>query len=62
MKKRILYSWNWMRIIRLGIGAYGLTQGIIHAENLMIGIGVFFLIQGILNFGGSNCLTGNCEI
>lgn len=51
-----------MRVIRLGIGTYGLIQGIMHAENLMIGIGAFFLIQGIFNWGCSSCATGNCEI
>ena len=62
MKNRILYQWGWMRFIRFGIGGYGLFQGIIHEENLMIGIGLFFLIQGILNFGCSSCATNNCEI
>jgi hypothetical protein len=62
MKNRILYQWNWMRIVRLAIGGYGLTQGIMHSESLMIGIGAFFLIQGILNFGCNSCSTGNCEV
>lgn len=62
MKNRILYQWNWMRVVRLAIGSYALIQGIMHSENLMIGIGAFFLIQGILNFGCSSCSTGNCNI
>jgi len=62
MKNRILYNWNWMRVVRLGIGTYGLVEGITHSENLMIGLGAFFLIQGVLNFGCSSCATGNCEI
>lgn len=62
MKNRIIYQWNWMRIVRLAIGGYGLTQGIMHSESLMIGIGAFFLIQGILNFGCSSCSTESCEI
>ena len=47
MKNRILYQWNWMRIVRLTIGSYALTQGVMHSENLMIAIGAFFLVQGI---------------
>lgn len=62
MKHQILYQWNWMRVVRLAIGTYGLTQGIMHSENLMIGIGALFLIQGIFNFGCSSSSTGNCEI
>ncbi len=62
MINRMLYSWNWMRVVRLAIGGYGLTQGIIHSENLMIGIGAFFLVQGIFNFGCSSCATSNCEL
>ncbi len=52
-----------MRVVRLAIGGYGLTQGIMHQENLMIAVGAFFLIQGVFNFGcSSNCATNNCEI
>ena len=62
MKKRIIYQWNWMRIVRLAIGLYALIQGLMHSENLMIGIGTFFLIQGIFNFGCSSCSSRNCNI
>lgn len=62
MKNRILYNWNWIRIIRLAIGSYGLTQGIMRSENLMIGLGAFFLIQAIFNFGCSSCSSGNCKV
>ncbi len=51
-----------MRIVRLAIGSYGLTQVIMHSDNLMIAIGAFFLIQGILNFGSNSCSSGNCDI
>ncbi|MBL4593173.1 MAG: hypothetical protein JKX68_05060 [Flavobacteriales bacterium] len=62
MINRIANNWHWMRIVRLGIGGYGLVQGLMYSENLMIGIGAFFLIQGIFNFGCSSCSTNNCEI
>lgn len=62
MKDRILYNWNWMRIVRLGIGGYALTQGLLHSEMLMIAIGVFFLAQGILNWGCNSCAKDQCEI
>jgi len=62
MKNRIIYQWNWIRIVRLSIGSYSLTQGIMHTENLMMGIGTYFLIHGILNFGCSSYSTGNHEI
>ena len=61
-KRNILYNWHWMRVVRLAIGGYGLTQGIMNTENLMIGIGAFFLIQGVLNIGCNSCSTGSCEI
>ncbi len=36
MKDRILYNWHWMRIIRFGIGGYGLVDGLMRSENIMI--------------------------
>ena len=62
MKNRILYQWNWMRIVRLTIGSYALTQGVMHSENLMIAIGAFFLVQGIINWGCNSYSIGKCEI
>lgn len=59
---RILYNWNWMRIVRLGIGGYGLIEGITHSDKLMLGLGAFFLIQAIFNWGCSSCDAGNCKI
>ena len=51
-----------MRVVRLAIGVYGLAQGILYSENLMIGIGAFFLIQGLFNFDCSSYFTGTGKI
>ena len=60
--KNILNNWHWMRIIRLGIGAYGLIDGIQRSEILMIVLGSFFIIQAIFNWGCSSCASGNCKV
>ena len=60
--KKILNNWHWMRILRLGIGAYGLIDGIQRTEILMIVLGALFVIQAIFNWGCSNCTAGNCQV
>ncbi len=59
---RFLNNWTLMRVIRLGIGGYGLVDGLQRSEILMIVLGTFFIVQAIFNWGCSSCASGNCEI
>jgi len=60
--ERFINNWTIMRFLRLGIGGYGLVDGIQRSETLMIVLGTFFIVQAIFNWGCSSCDTGNCEI
>ena len=53
----MLAAWNWIRILRLVLGAAGLIQGISTHNNALTAIGVLLLIQSVFHMGccGTSC-------
>ncbi len=60
MIHNILYNWNLMRIIRLGLGIFIIVEGIRTKMWILIGLGMLFSIMPLLNIGC--CATGNCSV
>jgi len=64
MKQRIFSGWNFMRFLRLGIGAYFAVQTVETMEIFSGLIAAFFLFQAITNTGccGANaCAMPNVK-
>lgn len=60
MKQLILQGWNLMRVLRLGVGVYGLVQGISSNDSLLIIAGGFLLVTGLFNIGC--CGVNGCSV
>lgn len=60
MKQRILTGWNFMRLLRLGIGIYFAVQAVATLELFSGIIAVFFLYQAIANTGC--CGVNDCAV
>ncbi len=58
--KTILQNWNFMRILRLVLGAAILVQGIVARDAISIILGVAFAGMAVANVGC--CGTGSCAI
>lgn len=58
--KAILQGWNFMRILRLGLGIAILVQGIIAKETMTVVLGVIFGGMAVANIGC--CGTNGCAI
>ena len=58
--KVILQGWNFMRILRLGLGIAILVQGIVAKETMTMVLGVIFGGMALANIGC--CSTNGCAI
>jgi hypothetical protein len=58
LKQPITGHWNFMRILRLILGAVFLFGGVLHKDNLSVFTGVFLLFQAVFN--ASCCSTSSC--
>jgi hypothetical protein len=59
MKKTILTGWNFLRVFRLFVGFFILSQGIQTAETFTIIMGIAFSAMAVMNVG---CFGGNCAV
>ncbi len=58
--KAILHGWNFIRILRLGLGIAILVQGIVAKETMTMVLGVIFGGMAVANIGC--CGTNGCAI
>ena len=58
--KAILQGWNFMRILRLGLGIAILVQGIVAKETMTMVLGVIFGGMALANIGC--CGINGCAI
>ncbi len=58
--RTILQGWNFMRILRLGLGIAILVQGIVVKDILTVVLGVMFGGMALANIGC--CGTNGCAI
>jgi hypothetical protein len=58
--KAILQGWNFMRILRLGLGIAILVQGIIAKEAITMVLGAVFAAMALAKIGC--CATSGCAI
>jgi hypothetical protein len=58
--KTILQTWNFMRILRLVLGAAILVQGIVARDAISIILGIAFAGMSVANVGC--CGTAGCAI
>lgn len=59
--RTILTGWNFMRVLRLGIGIYALVGAWMQQELLLAAAGVFLVAMALFNVGccaGGACNTG----
>jgi hypothetical protein len=63
MKQRILYGWNFQRVLFLAFGILIIAQAI--SERSWVGLlpGIYFAAMGLFAFGcaGGNCFDGSCR-
>ena len=60
MKNKIFSNWNFMRVLRLGMGIAILVQAILAKEVLFVIAGLLFSGMAVLNIGC--CGTGGCGV
>ena len=60
MKKTIFSNWNFMRVLRLGMGIAILVQAILSNEVLFGIAGLLFSGMAVLNIGC--CGAGGCSV
>ena len=58
--KAILQEWNFMRILRLGLGIAIIIQGIVAKETMTIVLGAIFGGMALANIGC--CGTNGCAV
>ena len=58
--KAILQGWNFMRILRLGLGIAIIVQGIVAKETMTMVLGAIFGGMALANIGC--CGTNSCAI
>ena len=58
--KEILQRWNFMRLLRLGLGIAILVQGIVAKETITIVLGAIFGGMALANIGC--CGTSACAV
>ena len=58
MKQQLLHNWNFMRLLRLGLGVFIIVQAITLQDWTMGILGVAFTAMPIFNIGC--CGAGNC--
>jgi len=51
MNASTLPQWNWLRVLRLAVGAAFLYEGWRSGSGLAYAIGAFFMVQGAFNMG-----------
>lgn len=49
--KGYLRNWNFMRVLRLGLGIFVIVQGIMAKEWLLVGLGGLFSLMPLMNIG-----------
>lgn len=59
MKQRILYGWNWIRVIYLIAGIMIIVQSAIARQLAGVLFGAYFAIMGLFALG---CAAGNCYV
>lgn len=57
MKQRILYNWNFQRILFLAFGVLMISQAIYERSWIGLLPGIYFAAMGLFAFG---CAAGNC--
>jgi hypothetical protein len=60
MKQIVFENWNWMRLIRLGLGAIIVAQSIPEHNSLNIFLGVLLAGMAIFNLGC--CGPAGCNV
>jgi hypothetical protein len=60
MKQTLLTGWNFMRLLRLGLGIYIAIQAVQTLSILSGVIAIFFLFQALTNTGC--CGSNGCEV
>ena len=58
--KAIIQGWNFLRILRLGLGIAILVQGIVAKETMTMVLGVIFGGMALANIGC--CGTNGCAV
>lgn len=58
--KNILSNWNFMRVLRLGLGIFIIVQGIVAHDWIFIVTGALFSLLPVLNIGC--CSTNECHV
>lgn len=58
--KQIMYNWNFMRWMRLGLGIAITVQSIYVHETAMIAMGILFTGMAVFNIGC--CTAGGCAV
>lgn len=59
MKMIFLKNWNVMRVLRLGMGVFIISQGVLAQEWALIAMGGIFSVLAVLNIGC--CGTSACK-
>ena len=60
MMEAIAQHWNFMRILRLVVGIWGIYSSITDSQPLFGILGGVFILQSLLNVGG--CGSNGCKI
>ncbi|MBC7407602.1 MAG: hypothetical protein H7339_04360 [Arcicella sp.] len=60
MMEAIAQQWNFMRILRLVVGIWGIYSSITDSQPLFGILGGVFILQSLLNVGG--CGSNGCKI
>ncbi len=60
MRQGILAKWNFMRLLRLGLGVAIIVQAVISKDWTMGILGALFTSMPLFNVGC--CATGGCDI
>ncbi len=59
-KQNILYSWTFMRVVKLVMGAYVAYEAIANQQYVLLLLAAFFLYQGVFNLG--HCGINGCSV
>lgn len=60
LKQTLFSNWNFLRWLRLAIGAYVLVRAVMMHDNMLGFFGAFFLFRAVTNTGC--CGTQGCAV
>ncbi|SCY75474.1 hypothetical protein SAMN02927916_3206 [Flavobacterium anhuiense] len=49
--KKYLSNWNFMRVLRLALGIFVITQGVMDKQWMLVGLGALFALMPLMNIG-----------